>query len=257
MSKIRNQHSPDQFLTGFGNLLDTHFDELSSQTHQTGSASPAGRFGRYIRAARCQRNLTPLELACELQQEEAYIYAVEPGMIPADQIDGTFLERLASFLDEEITFFALLLAYSIAPTQSISQDQGYLHKFSPKIEHQLAKAKSKLQSLEFVSFQFNPFHFAPGLVVTAVLCLFLISQDTFQPSMTFPQIPTTPTAMRTDQPSARYPARYHALGDFFCAAIQPEPSQGNTQPFLVCDPELQLRLYQSKPAPRGGYHEGI
>lgn len=112
---MKHRHTP----------LDKSFDEFKAhlarrhrqnyahrQQNLAGSAladARAERFGRYLRAARLNANLSPAALGQRAKLSPDTILALEQGLILSQDIKAGWLKRLAAALHENVDDFALLL----------------------------------------------------------------------------------------------------------------------------------------------------
>lgn len=76
------------------------------------------RFGRYVRAARVNANLSIRELAAKAHLTEARLIAIEQGLILACDIKPKWLKDLADVLQENVEDFNLILGRQISSGHS-------------------------------------------------------------------------------------------------------------------------------------------
>lgn len=108
---------PDKSFNDFKDHLTRRYRQNYAYRQKNPDAPPladaqAGRFGRYLRAARLNANLSPVALGRRARLSPDTILALEHGLILGQDIKAGWLKRLAIALNENADDFALLLGRS-------------------------------------------------------------------------------------------------------------------------------------------------
>lgn len=120
----------------------------------------AGRFGRYLRAARVNAGLSVAELSGQTKLSKAKLIALEQGLILSDNIKTKWLRQLSKALSEDIEDFNLILGRKPAP------HSGRFNKFTGP----LANLWQKLAGFTKIVLLSNPVYAACS---AALLCLIM------------------------------------------------------------------------------------
>jgi|GEM_PF-5477592 len=232
-----DEHVQDQFVADFGKLLSANFHQLSSQPLDTTYNAPTGLLGRQIRAARLRKKWTPNQIAEKLHKNEAYIYAIEHGMIPADTIEPTLITDLARILEQEPSPWLEILK-SMAPNTP--------HLWQRKIRTYWAKLHFDMPNLAIGSLQ----GMVTSVAAIAIVCLLMMPNGrSNQMSTTSTEaVPTVAANIYT--PSLDY-ATYARFSSYICNPIQPEW----TSPSLECNQLFALWSKSGSSERRGGPSE--
>jgi hypothetical protein len=117
----REEQQREKYFKELGqHLIGKHrqFYESQNQRHIAPDDPSAARFGRYLRAARCNSGLSETALAARAKMSVATVQSLELGLIPSGKIKPVWLNRLAVALREDVADFQLLLGQPVKPAAS-------------------------------------------------------------------------------------------------------------------------------------------
>lgn len=110
MSKLPHNQTSDEFLHQMGELLHASMaSTAATSAPQNAERRAMVSFGEYLVAARTQQNLSRHEFACLIGTTEAYIHALEQGLVPRRAINSYLIERIATVLEDEWEILTIIL----------------------------------------------------------------------------------------------------------------------------------------------------
>ncbi len=138
MSNLPHNESTDAFLHQMGDLLrasvvgTAQTGERQNLAQQSGERQKMIGFGEYLAAARTQQHFSQSAFARLLGTTEAYICALEQGLLPRKALDDPLLARIATVLDDEREILTIILgdATAVAPT-AVAPTVAVVNEFSP------------------------------------------------------------------------------------------------------------------------------
>ena len=86
------------------------------------------QFGRYLRAARINGDMQLDDLARNARMPQSTLLALEQGLIVNDDIKQKWVNRLAGALNEDVSYFNLLLK------RRVEQKQSYQHRLTQYVQ---------------------------------------------------------------------------------------------------------------------------